>query len=189
MVIATFRQLLLSGKAVEAAAAVQALCAASQPQQVARTAAAALAATVDTAASGAVAAVAACNVLLWQQGAVPLLRDVQLALARQGRADVAAAASWHALQRGEAGMVGGVGTAVIRSGAPRQAAELAAALAEASGRSPAATEVLSWAITSAVRAGCAAEAAAVAAQLLALGAAGLLESVTARMLSEGAMCM
>lgn len=185
MVVATARQLLLCGKAAEAAAALQALHAAGQPLHVARVAAAAAAAAVDSGARSAAAAVAACNVLLWRGGAIPLLRDVQVALARQGRADAAAAANWHALQRGEGGMVAGVSAAVLRSSSAREVAELAAELAHVSGCSPAVTAALAHTMAAAARAGSSAEAAAVAAQLLALGAPGLLRSAAAELLSQG----
>lgn len=185
LVVSTACQLLQTGRAAEAAAAVQALYSLGQPQQVARVVAEAVVDAVERGSRAVVATVAASQVLMWRQGAVPLLRDLQLALAHRGSADAAAQVSWHALQWGEGEMVAAVAAEVVRSGAEREAAELACQLYKACGTIPPVAEVLGQAMAAAVRGGSAPEAAAATAHLLRMGQGALLRGATAHLVAAG----
>ena len=136
---ATFLELLVVGRAREAAAAMEALAAASrQHPSVARLAATVLVDAVD---GGAASAMAAANAALWACGLTPLLRDVSVAAARQGRADAAAKVCRQALEQGQGQMVADMSAAVVLEGAVEEAGLLAASLAMQASFSPAAIQV------------------------------------------------
>lgn len=139
LVAATSLALLLAGCPHEAAAALEALVAASGQQQ-ARVVRVAAAVMVDAVDGGAAAAVAEANAQLWGCGLTPLLRDAMACAARQGWADAAAKVSRQALDQGHSRMVADVAAALIVEGAVQEAAELAAQLAMAANFSSAAIQ-------------------------------------------------
>ena len=138
---ATSLQLLLAGRAGDAAAALEALYATGEPHQVSRVAAAAVVDAVDCDAADTVAAV---DVLLWRRGQLELLRDVQIAVARGGWVDAAAEVAWRALRGGQREMVADVAAAMLGCGAIEEAAELVEHMAVLSHYSPAITKVGAW---------------------------------------------